>query len=629
MFLQNLRNIIKPGIWIIAIAFGVSLFFMYGRSALQGEKQKSLVEVNGVAISYQSFVQSYQSIYERYREQSQEEISPQVEEYLKSQVLLELIKNELLWQETKRAKVQVSQEELNEAIRGIMQPFGSQEAFMRFLDSRHILYADLEEDVRKQLAINRLTQTIGNSVAITDEEAKNDWIMQNERIGVSYIIVEPEKYKKEVKISQQEIEKYYEEYQEDFTVSEKVKVDYILIKPEDFIEKVSDPSKEDLESYYQKHLASFEVPEERRTSHILIKIADSSSEENGKKAREKIERIEKELKEGADFAALAKKYSEDSSSAKEGGDLGFFRYYEMVPSFSEAAFSLEEVGQISEIVKTPFGYHLIKLIEIKPGYIRPFQEAEKELEQMWKKEKSETLAQEEANNTKKEIEEKRKTFEQYVIEYSGRINTTPFFAQGVEIENLGWLPQFNQAAFSLKPGEISSVVKIPEGYSLLRLREKKPSYISSFQDVSEKIKEKLIEEKTMEITEKKANEITTQIKGEDLASFSKEWNLKYKSLESLKRTDWIEGMSSEDRQQFIKTAFSLREGEISKPLQLPQGYYIMALDKRELSLDDFSQQEELKENLLAQKRAHTLNLWFEQIWKKAKIVDNSSLFFSP
>ena len=104
MLLQNLRNIIKPGVWIIAIAFGASLFFMYGRNLFQGEGQKSLVEVNGVAISYQSFVQSYQSIYERYREQSQEEISPQVEEYLKSQVLLELIKNELLWQETKRAK---------------------------------------------------------------------------------------------------------------------------------------------------------------------------------------------------------------------------------------------------------------------------------------------------------------------------------------------------------------------------------------------------------------------------------------------------------------------------------------------------------------------------------------------
>jgi len=630
VFMQDLRNLIKPGVWIIAIAFIASIAFMYGRSAFQGERQESLVEVNGVAVSYQDFLQVYQNTYEIYREQLQEEISPQLEQYLKSQVLVEMVKNELLWQETKKAEIKVSQEELNEAVRETMRPFGSQEAFMRFLEYRHILYSEVEEDIKKQLAIDKLTQAIKSSTAVTEEELKDYWITQNERIGVSYVVVKPEKYRDEIEVTKEELQEYYQEYKEDFRVPEKVKVDYILIKPDDFADKVSEVSKEELENYYQENLSYFSIAEERRASHILIQIAAPANPEDDEKAKEKIEEIEKELKGGADFATLAKEYSEDSASAEKGGDLEFFTYYEMVPSFSEAVFFLEEVGEVSEIVKTPFGYHLIKLTGIKASYVKPFQEVEERLKQMWKDEKSETLAQEEANNIRKEIEKKSSTFEEYLKEYPQRSSTTSFFAQEEEIEGLGYLREFSQLAFSLKAEEISSVLEIPEGYCLLKLKERESSFIPLLEDVAKKTEGELIEKKSKEIAGDIANQIATEAKEEDLSILSTKLDLEYKSLESLKRTDWVEGMSSEDRQQFIETAFSLKEGEISKPLDLLFGYYVTELNIRELLLDNFSEQkEEFKENFLSQRREQTLNLWLQQIWEKAKIVDNSSLFFSP
>jgi len=630
VFMQDLRNLIKPGVWIIAIAFIASIAFMYGRSAFQGERQESLAEVNGVAISYQDFLQVYQNTYEIYQEQLEEEISPQLEQYLRSQVLLEMARNELLWQEAKKAEIKVSQEEVNETVLEIMRPFGSQEAFVNFLDYRNILYSEVEEDIEKQLAINKLTQTISNSVAVTEEELKNHWIIENERIGISYVVVKPEKYKDEIEVTKEELEEYYEEYKENFRMPEKVKVDYILIKPEDFADKISEASKEELENYYQGNLSFFSFPEERRASHILIQIADTANSEDDEKAKEKIEEIEKELKGGADFATLAREYSEDSASAEKGGDLEFFTYYEMVPSFSEAVFSLEEIGEVSEIVKTPFGYHLIKLTEIKASYVKPFQEVEERLGQMWKDEKSEVLAQEEANNISKEIEKKSSAFEEYIKEYPQRSRATSFFAQEGEIEGLGYLREFSQLAFSLKAEEISSVLEIPEGYCLLKLKERESSFIPPLEDAAEKTEEKLIEKKSKEIAEDIANQIVIEAKQEDLSILSTKLDLEYKSLESLKRTDWVEGMSSEDKQQFIDTAFSLKEGETSKPLNLLFGYYIIELDTRELLLDAFSEQkQEFRENLLSQRREQILNLWLQQIWEKAKIVDNSSLFFFP
>ncbi len=628
MFMQNLRNLIKPGVWIIAVVFIVSIALMYGRSAFQGENEKSLAEVNGVVISYQDFLQVYQNTYEIYREQLQEDISPQLEQYLKSQVLAELVKNELLWQEAKKAKVKVSQEEVNETVLRIMEPFGSQEAFMRFLEYRHILYSEVEEDIEKELAMDKLTQVIRDSVAVTEEELKNHWIIENEKIGVSYVVTKPEKYKDEIEVTKEELQEYYEEHKENFRMPEKVKVDYILIKPEDLADKVSEVSKEELENYYQENLPYFSIAEERRASHILIQIADSANPEDDEKAKEKIEEIERELKGGADFATLAKEYSQDSASAEKGGDLEFFTYYEMVPSFSEAVFSLEEVGDVNKIVKTPFGYHLIKLTGIKASYVKPFQEVEERLKQIWKDDKSEALAQEEANNIRKEIEKKSSAFEEYIKEYPQRIKTTSFFAQEEEIEDLGYLREFSQLAFSLKAEEISSVLEIPEGYCLLKLKERESSFIPSLEDVAGKTEEKLIEKKSEEIAEGIANEIAIEAKGEDLSILSTKLDLEYKNLESLKRTDWVEGMSSEDSQQFIEAAFSLQEGEISKPLDLLFGYYIIELNTRELLLDDFSEQrEEFKENFLAQRKEQTLDLWLQQIWEKAEIIDNSSLFF--
>ena len=628
MLLQNLRKSIKPGMWIIVIAFAASLFFMYERSE---RGQKPLAKVNGVAISYQKFAQSYQDVYENYRQTYNTELSPQLEEYLRYYVLWQLVEDELLWQEAKKAKIKVSEEELNDVIKKIMEPFGSQEAFMRFLDSRYISYSDFEEEIKRGMNISELIQRIKESIRVTDEEIKDYWIIENEKIGISYLFLEPDKYKKEVKTTEEEIEKYYEEHKEDFTIPEKVKVDYILMKPEEFTDKADEVTEETLETYYQEHLAYFRVSEKRKASHILIELVSSASEEDEKKAKEKIEEIEKKLKEGADFAALAKKYSEDSFSAEKGGDLGFFTYSEVVPSFGEALFSLKEEGEVSEIVRSPLGYHLIKLTGIEESHIRPFQEMKEQVRQMWIEEESENLAKKEIDDIRKKIEEKNITFNEYTEKYPQYSKTTPFFAQEEKIEGLEWDPQFSETAFSLAQGEISSPLRISEGYCLINPKEKEPSYIPPLKEVTEEAKGKLIEEKTIKIAEEKVSQVEKESKeGKNLSLLAKELDLEYKSIEPFKRTDPIEGISSQDKERFVQTTFSLKKEEISKPLKLTNGYYIIKLTQRELLLEDFfEEKEKFKENLLSQKRTKTLNLWLQQLKEKAKIVDNSSLFFFP
>ncbi|GAJ13726.1 unnamed protein product, partial [marine sediment metagenome] len=214
---------------------------------------------------------------------------------------------------------------------------------MRFLNSQHISYRDLKEQIIKQLAINELTQRIGDSVGVTDQEVKDYWLRENEKIKAVYIYLSPKKYEKEVVVSQEEITIYYEKHKEDFTIPEKVKADYLLISSGEFTKDIKVTAKE-LKSYYEGHLANFEVPEKRKVSHILIKLLPSASKKDEENPKKKIEEIQEKLEKGADFTTLAKKYSQDTPSAEKGGDLGFFTYTQMIPSFSRAAFSLEKEG---------------------------------------------------------------------------------------------------------------------------------------------------------------------------------------------------------------------------------------------------------------------------------------------
>jgi len=366
MLLRELRKSVRPLIWVVAAGFIASLFFAYTRISSQDGKEV-LVKINGGKITYLDFIRAYHDAYDRYVESTGGQLPPEMENYLKSQVLSQLISNELLYQEAKKADIKVSDKEVKDRITQIMRPFGSRENFIRYLQYRRIEYPDLEEQIRRQIAIFKLTTLIRNSVVVTQQELRDYWVWENETLDLIYLFLNPERYAGSVKVDVDEAKKYYEENKEEFRVPEKVKVEYILISPSEFEDEVK-ITEEELQKYYQENSDKFYVEEKRRASHILIRVPPDAGEEIKKEAREKLQKIKQKLKEGVSFAELAREYSEDKVSAEKGGDLGYFSYDEMVPDFSKAVFSLKEVGDVSEIVETPYGLHLIKLTGIKPAY---------------------------------------------------------------------------------------------------------------------------------------------------------------------------------------------------------------------------------------------------------------------
>jgi len=629
MLLRELRKSVKPLMWVVAIGFVASLFFTYARMSSRSEGEKPLVEVNGEKISYLDFARTYYDAYQRYTENTGAQISPEMENYLRSQVLSQLISNALLYQEAKKAGIKVDSEEVKREVQKIIiTSFGSRENFMRYLDYRKIKYSDFEEKLRRQIAISKLTQLITSNVMVTEREVKDYWMLKNESIDLAYLFLNPQKYTKDIKINPEEAKKYYDENKEEFRVEEKVRVEYILISPDEFKNSVK-IEETDLKKYYEEHSEEFKVKEKRRASHILIGIPQGAEEKKIQEAREKIEEIKKKLEEGADFAELARKYSDDKVSAEKGGDLGWFTYEDMTPNFSKAVFSMKKVGEISDVVETPYGLHLIKLTGIKPAYQKSFEEVKEEIRKILIQEKTEEIAKREIEDIKEKIQKGRISFEEYAKENPEKVKTTPLFTRYGKVDELSWNPRFNEIAFSLKPGEISAPLRIKEGWCIMTLRERKPSYIPDWEEAKEKVMEKLAREKAEKLTVERANDIVKKVreKKEKLSAFANEWD--YGTLNSLTRESWISGLYEQDREKFLKVAFSLPEGKVSDPIFLTDGFYIIQVTDRKIPLEKFEQEkEEFKKELLADKKQRLLSAWFLKVREKAKIVDNTRLFFA-
>jgi len=626
MILHDLRKIIKPLLWVIAIAFIASLFFTYTRMSSRGGGEKPLVSVNGENISYLDFIQAYRNVYNRYIENTGGNISPEIERYLKSQVLSQLVANRLLYHEAKKAGIKVSQEEVNYQVENILRSFGSRENFMRYLQYQRIKYPDLEEDIRRQIAISKLTEIIKNSVVLTDQEVKDYWILENEKIDLAYLFLNPGKYAKDIKVDEKEVKDYYQKHKKEFEVPDKVQVSYILISPDEFKDKVKINEKR-LKDYYEEHPDEFEVEEERRASHILISVPPNAGEKVKEETRKKIEEIRNKLKKGASFSELARKYSDDEVSAKKGGDLGFFTYSAMTSNFSKAVFSLKKVGDISDIVETPYGFHIIKLTGIKPAHKKSFKEVKNEIRQKIIQTETDKLAREEIQRAREEIEKGKLTFEKYAKNHPNRVKLSPFFSKYEPVKGLSWEPRFNEVAFSLKVGKISPVLKLSEGYCIMMLKEKKPAYIPSWKEAKDKVMERVSWEKAEKITAQRASDIVKEVRdGKALSSFAKEWE--YHTLNSISRNSWIRGISAQDRDRFIKTIFSLPEGKLSDPLLLSDGYYIVKILKRKIPFTQFAKEKDkFYKELLKRKKDEFLSSWFAKVREKAKIVDNTSLFF--
>ena len=375
----------SQGPWAMAIIALIVLSFVFAgvSSYVSSSGSTAAAEVNGEPISQQDVERAYQAQRARLEAQFGEGISALFsdENYLRDfrmNVLDRLIADTLIEQKAKELGMRVSDKQIRDAITAMpeFQTEGSfdNERYLMLLRQNGFQPSDFRDYMRQQMTREQLSRAVQASDFSLPEEVNLAHRLQGQTRNADYLIVDSAPFAASVELSDEEVQAFYDENISRFDTQEKVNLAYVTLAVEDLKADVS-VSEEEIEQEYQDNIALYKTTEERRVSHILIEFGDDKGA-----AREKAESLLAEVEQGADFAELAEANSADTFSAENGGDLDFITAGMMDPSFDEAAFAISNVGETSEVIETEFGYHIIKLTDMKPVETTPLAEVRDEIE---------------------------------------------------------------------------------------------------------------------------------------------------------------------------------------------------------------------------------------------------------
>ncbi|MGD9168866.1 MAG: SurA N-terminal domain-containing protein [Candidatus Thiodiazotropha sp.] len=381
--------------WAIVILISIP-FALWGIQSYLGVGSEPIAAtVNGSEITQRTLDSQYQRFRQQLRDQLGAAYRPEFfdDAKMRQEVLDRLIKDELVEQTSDSMGLRAGSAMIQSSILS-MPTFHKdgrfdQQTYERALRMQGFTSPGFEDRVRKALVAEQLSQAVQAASFITQNELDESQRLMKQTREFTYFVVPANDFKSSDALSDDEIKIYYEANQSAFVSPEKVKVEYILLDAETAGSTI-DVDEELLRGYYDKNQDEFGLPEQRKASHILIQVDTDADQAAEDEAKAKIDALAEKLRNGESFEELAKQNSQDPGSAASGGDLGFFAKGVMDPAFETAVFALQE-GEVSEPVRTSFGFHLIKLTGIKDGSVKPFDEVRTEVETAYRKYEGERL----------------------------------------------------------------------------------------------------------------------------------------------------------------------------------------------------------------------------------------------
>jgi peptidyl-prolyl cis-trans isomerase D len=536
--------------------------------------------VEGSPISSEDFLRSYRMQENQYRAQLGPQFSPDLMRQLgfDSLVLRELVQNKILLLEAERQGISVTDDEVSDLI--VNDPsfhaedgkFIGRAAYLSLLAQNSLTAAQYEQLVRQGLMRQKLQNLVTDGVVVTAAEVEEEYRRRNEKLHLEYLFFSKSEEEGGIEITDEEARRYFDEHPDEFELPVQRKVRFIAFTPQLFSTAVTVSDRE-IERYYRQNMFRYESPEQAGASHILFKVDPDSDEEA---VRKKAEDVLAQARAGADFAELARKYSEDTSAA-DGGDLGFFGRGQMVPEFENAAFSLDE-GQISDLVRTTYGYHILRGSGRQQGFTRPLDAVREEIRGALTQEKARAAMEEAVDSAAQKLQASG-TIDTLTAQYPLLVpQETSFFGRNDNLPQLGNSAEATKIAFETPIGKVSTAVRLGNGYAFLQVLEERPAGLPDFEEVKERARSELREERLMA----RARALAEAARAEIVSGGS---TPELQSTESFFRGSVL---PEAGRSTAVQTrAFTLPPGELSEPLPSENGYVLV----RVIEASGFSESE--------------------------------------
>ncbi len=466
--------LIKALMAIIAV-----VFVLYFGTMRENKRKTKAAVVNGDVITIAEYEKAYDMMINNFRRQYQDLWSEALIKSmdLKNMALNNMIDQTLILQEADKLGFAVTKDEVQQAIMG-MEAFKTDNHFdMRrykaLLNQQRMSAEGFEDSMGKQLLGEKLRQFLSSFSVVTDQEILDQYTYDNEQIKVSYIRFSPQTLEQAVTVNETGMTAFFEKNKERFRMPEKVKLAYVVFDAESFESEVS-VSDEDIRSYYEYNMDRFIEPGKVRARHILFKVEPNAPEEQVKAVMGKAEKVLKQVRDGGDFAELAKKHS-DGPTKEKGGDLGYFARGQMVKSFDEAAFNLEQ-GEISDIIRTRFGFHIIKMEDKKEGGAKPLDQVRETVRKILVANDADDMAYEKGRDIIDQMPYDV-GLDDYVQEEGLSVRHTNFLTRDARIPGIVAEKDLMQTLFALDKNEVSDLREVGGKYYIFQVADRQPSFL--------------------------------------------------------------------------------------------------------------------------------------------------------
>ena len=612
--------------WLIKIILAaiVVVFVLWGVGSWTSQRSGRVASVNGETITADEYRDAYNRLVDQVRQSFGNNFNDEILKTLQldKQALNQIIDKYVMLQAASELDMRVSDEELSHSIRNIdaFQTAGvfDPRRYQSILTRNNWTPETFENIQRDALLIEKLTNFIAGNVKVSDNETLDWYLYNNAEVDLDFLLLNADRYT-DIAVTPEEIKDYFEANKESYKTEPAVKVRYVKFDPKDLLGKV-EISDNEIQEYYSFNSDEFQNPKTVEARHILIKVAKDAPPEKVDEARKRIENILQKARDGQDFAELAKQYSEGPTKDK-GGYLGTFRKDSMVKPFADKAFSMK-AGEISEPVRTQFGWHLIKVEKVNEAGKTPLADAKERIRKKLADERAKQMAYDEAESVFNDAFDSGK-LDEIAAERNLEIITTDFFTRREPPENIQDKAAFAKAAFDLPPGQVSEILDIGDCFYLLETVERREPRIPEISEVEEKVKADLIQKRKFDKAKTEAEAVLADLKGgASMETASQKYNLTPQTTGFFKRNGSIPNIGFE--REISRVAFDLSEKNSLPPevYQGKNGFYVIKFKQRKTpSMDEFkTEKAAVKERLLRQKQSSIIKSWLEQKKKDCEII---------
>ena len=555
-----------------------------------------------------------------------------------SQTVEQMITGKAIVAEAERMGLKATSEDLRDELQnGRFAPtlfpggkFIGEQAYESLLAQNNLTVTGFERDVKNEILERKLAILITGSASVSDSDVRKEFEKRSTKVKFEYAFLSQDDIRKGLHPTDEELKAFYTRNQARYkdSIPEKRKIEYAFLDKSKLLTQ-AEVTHEDLQAYYNQHREEYRVQEEVKVSHILIKTPpagpDGKVDDKGvDEAHKKAEDVLKQLKGGAKFEDLAKKSSDDPGSAKQGGELGWIGRGRTVPEFEKAAFS-QAKGQTSDLVKSSYGFHIIRTEDKHEAHLKTLDEVKDQIEPLIRQQKT-TRALDAAGNALLD-QARTQGLEKASAAKGLNVVTTDFIGRTDVLPGVGSSPQLMDAVFSEREKSPPDMAQLGQGVVVFQLLAIRPPATPTFEEIRAKLENDFKTERAGILLNQKTQELSDRAKSEhDLKKAAKELGATVKTSDYVLPDGQVPDVGSMAGQASV--AFTIKPGDISGPVMSgTNGVVLTVLERQEPADQDFAtKKDQIRDGLLRNKQQNLFGMFLanlrSQMEKSGKIKIN-------